>query len=142
VPEVSFLSLTSHLSDESTRLAVQNTGSVVVRDVVTDGQAKGWAKAIIAALEHRQSRRKSHAACDAPSVVIDETATFWHDSMVAARAHPSVLAANQAVLSAMTGIEGDALVRADSVQNGITSPSSPITALDAPWTVDEKVCCC
>lgn len=70
-------------------------------------------------------------------------AAYWHESLVAARAHTSVLSANNQVLSALSGLDaaGGALMQADTVQTGIAAAGSRTTSLDSPWLVDDKVSC-
>ena len=63
--------------------------------------------------------------------------TFWDKSLLAARSHSSVLSANNQVLAALTGHEGEAYIQASAVRNGIEVESSSSDDFDQPWAVNE-----
>lgn len=64
---------------------------------------------------------------------------YWHDALLAARAHTSVLSANNQLLAALTGHEGEAFVQADTAQVGAGSAGARTTSLDDVWAVDTNV---
>lgn len=53
VPEVVYTSLTDYLSDISAIETIKSRGSLIVRDVIPDSVALGWAKEITTAEEIR-----------------------------------------------------------------------------------------
>jgi hypothetical protein len=69
----------------------------------------------------------------------EEAAVYWHDALLAARAHTSVLSANNQLLAALTGHEGEAFVQADAAQVGAGSPGARTTSLEDAWGVDASV---
>lgn len=85
-------------------------------------------------LSHR-SRSSFPASCERSRLI---PAMYWHDSLVAARSHPSVLSANNQLLSALTGHTGESLIQADSAQLGVSSSGSYTPQSDL-WAIDEQV---
>ena len=74
-------------------------------------------------------------SCERPRLT---PAMYWHDSLVAARSHPSVLSANNQLLSALTGHSGESLIQADAAQLGVSSSGSYTSQTDL-WAIDEQV---
>ncbi len=100
-PKFAFQAFGDHLRADIALDAIRQTGSLVVRDVVPDGQAMAWAREILELLEAREGHRKSlQAPC---GLHADVTAVYWSDAQVAARSNPSVLSANKQVTAALLG---------------------------------------
>ncbi|RSH89080.1 hypothetical protein EHS25_002746 [Saitozyma podzolica] len=126
-PQISFHSLASHLDVGSTIQAILASGSVIVRDVVLDAEASKWAAEIVRATNEREGNP-----------------VFWHPSLLAARAHPSVLSSNKQLLSALAANTGvgvnvnvdgtaDPFVLAEAVQEGFESDEPRGIDLENNW---------
>ncbi|KAI9639109.1 uncharacterized protein MKK02DRAFT_39387 [Dioszegia hungarica] len=103
IPAVSYLSLSEYLANPTAAQAIKSTGSVVVRDVIPDGLALAWARDISEAMSRRGG-----------------DAVYWHPALLAARSNPSLLNTSSAILSALSGTEGDeAYILAESVREGL-----------------------
>ena len=102
-----------------------STGSLVVRDVVHDSEAESWANDLQALFDNKGNIDRREAV-------------YWHDSLLAARAHPSVLSANNQVLKALSKNAGqdEAYIQVDAAQLGIDRAPVQTTSLEQPWTVD------
>ncbi|WVQ80141.1 hypothetical protein IAT38_002244 [Cryptococcus sp. DSM 104549] len=114
IPQMEFYALSSHLASESAVDAIRTTGAVVVRDVVPDAEAIEWARAILQAVSDAGGR-----------------AIYWHLSLLAARADPSVLSANAQLAAALLGQE--VYVQADTIREGL-SPFRTTPNPSAPWS--------
>lgn len=103
IPEIQFRKLAS--ADVN---AIKASGSVVIRDVLQDAVAEGWATEYAAQGVHP---------------------TFYHSSLIAARSDPSVLSATGAVLEKVLGAT-PAYIRVDTVSH---HPSEAQWTGDKVW---------
>ena len=63
--------------------------------------------------------------------------TFWDKSLLAARSDPSILSSNNQILSALTGVDGEAYILASAAREGLEDRTS-ISAgkVNAPWDME------
>ncbi|KAK8864721.1 hypothetical protein IAR55_001977 [Kwoniella newhampshirensis] len=113
IPQVSFHSLSSHLSQASTVEAIKSTGSVVVRDVVPDAEAVECAKEVLTAMNQAGGRP-----------------LFWHPALLGARSNPSVLSAVSQLSSAL--LSSPAYITADTLREGL-QPRRTEPHVISPW---------
>ncbi|ORY26343.1 hypothetical protein BCR39DRAFT_484595 [Naematelia encephala] len=129
IPQIPFHSLAEHFDNPSTLTTILDTGSLVVRNVIPDEEALDWAREILSATASRGGRP-----------------VFWHQALLEARGHPSVLSANNQVMSAFSGSSSSgsdkpAFIRASSITDSLSSGPSSLavhTQLDHrahPWPV-------
>jgi hypothetical protein len=116
VAEIPFHQLAQHLATKSTIKDLRKIGIVVVRDVVLDADAQAAGEEIRSFVQ----ARGGHAA-------------YWHQYLLALRAHPSTISANSQIMSALTGKEAN-YIKADTL-TGLASSRSQTIRLDKPWTV-------
>jgi len=116
VAEIPFHQLAQHLATKSIVKDLKKIGIVVVRDVVLDADAQAAGEEIRSFVQ----ARGGHAA-------------YWHQYLLALRAHPSTISANSQIMSALTGKEAK-FIRADTL-TGLASSRSQTIRLDKPWTV-------
>jgi hypothetical protein len=119
VAEIPFHQLARHLATKSTIKDLKKIGIVVVRDVVLDADAQAAGEEIRSFVQ----ARGGHAA-------------YWHQYLLALRAHPSTISANSQIMSALTGKEAR-YIKADTL-TGLASSRSQTVRFDKPWTVSSR----
>ncbi|ORX35549.1 hypothetical protein BD324DRAFT_609339 [Kockovaella imperatae] len=123
VPQVSFISLSQQVKEESLVRTFLETGVLVVRDVVRDEDVHTWTEQLSEALKERQGRR------------LNLVVTFWDKSLLSARSHPSVLSANAQMMSAVSGTETEPYILASAAREGIGQSQTSIDVRE-PWKVE------
>ncbi|WRT66709.1 uncharacterized protein IL334_003672 [Kwoniella shivajii] len=120
IPQITYHQLTSNLASPSIADGIKSTGLVVVRDVVSDSDAIGWAKDILLSMGERSGR-----------------AVYWHPSLLAARSNPSILSANAQLSSALLA-SSNVYVTATTITEGLqSSPSIPHSS--DPWSTPRSL---
>ncbi|WWC88968.1 uncharacterized protein L201_003883 [Kwoniella dendrophila CBS 6074] len=120
IPQIDFQQLSSNLRSESTVGQIKSTGLVIVRDVVRDSEAIEWAREVLLSTEERGGR-----------------AVYWHSSLLAARANPSILSANSQLSAALLQVP-DVYITASSIIEGL-HPSPTIPHSSDPWTTPQSL---
>ena len=139
IPQISFHSLGKQLAEGSATQAIKEKGVVVIRDVVHDKETAEWASSLMEELRERGGRGGSSILpYQSHTWLKRNSALYWHEALLNARSHPSVLSATNQILSALTRTSEEAFIQAGGLQTGAAS-TARITNLEQPWSIQEDV---